>query len=56
MMAIVPRSDIGIARITFSVVDSEPRNIQQTSAVRITESTSSNWISCTDSSMNSVAS
>ncbi len=54
--ATVPRSDIGIARTTFSVEERDPRNIQQTRAVSRTERTSSNWISWTDSSMNVVES
>ncbi len=56
MMATVPRSDMGMARMTLSVLESDPRNSQQTKAVRMTESRSSNWISLTDSRMNSVLS
>ncbi len=56
MMATVPRSDMGMARMTLSVLESDPRNSQQTKAVRTTESRSSNWISLTDSRMNSVLS
>ena len=36
MIAIVPSSDMGMARITLSVLESEPRNNQQTRAVRTT--------------------
>ena len=56
MMATVPRSDMGMARMTLRVLESEPRNIQQTRAVSRTESRSSNWISLTDSLMNWVLS
>ncbi len=33
MTATVPSSDMGMASTTLSVLDSEPRNIQHTSAV-----------------------
>ena len=56
MMATVPRSDMGMARMTLSVLESDPRNSQQTRAVRMTDRKSSNWISLTDSRMNSVLS
>jgi hypothetical protein len=56
MQATVPRSDIGMAMITFSVAPNDPRKSQQMKAVRITDSSSSNWISRTDSSMNCVES
>jgi hypothetical protein len=51
MVAIVPSSDMGIASTTFTVLENEPRNIQQTSAVSRTAMISSNCTSCTDSSM-----
>jgi hypothetical protein len=47
MMATVPNNDIGMARSTLSVADSEPRNSQHTSDVSTTASTSSisiSWI------------
>ena len=56
MMAIVPIRDMGMARMTLSVLESEPRNIQQTRAVRMTDRMSSSWISLTESSMNVVES
>jgi hypothetical protein len=56
MTAIVPRSDIGIARTTFIVLESEPRKSQQTKAVRSIAMKSSSSISWTDSSMNTVES
>ena len=56
MMAIVPIRDIGMARMTLSVLESEPRNIQQTRAVRMTDRMSSSWISLTESSMKTVES
>ncbi|OQC34876.1 MAG: hypothetical protein BWX64_02704 [Acidobacteria bacterium ADurb.Bin051] len=56
MTAIVPKSDIGIASTTFRVLEIEPRNIQQTSAVSRTASRISSWISRTDSSMKRVES
>ena len=54
MTATVPSSDIGIASTTLSVLESEPRNSQQTSAVRTTARPSSSSISWTDSSMKTV--
>ncbi len=56
MMATVPSRDMGMARMTLSVLEREPRNSQQTKAVRMTESRSSNWISLTEWRMNSVLS
>ena len=56
MTATVPSSDIGIASTTLSVLESEPRNSQHTSAVSRQASSSSNSISWTDSSMNRVES
>ena len=51
MTAIVPSKDIGIASTTLSVLDTEPRNIQHTSAVRTTAITSSSSTWWTDCSM-----
>ena len=56
MTAIVPSSDIGIAKSTFIVLDSEPRKSQHTIAVRITARPSSSSISLTDSLMKPVVS
>jgi hypothetical protein len=56
MMATVPRSDMGMARMTLRVLESDPKKSQQTKAVRRTDSSSSNWISLTDSRMNCVLS
>ena len=52
----VPRSDIGIASTTLSVLDNDPRNSQHTSAVKISARNSSSSISLTDSSMKMVVS
>ena len=56
MHATVPSSDIGMARTTLSVLESEPRNSQHTSAVSTHASRSSSSISCTVSSMKRVES
>ncbi len=54
--AMVPSSDIGIAKSTFMVADSDPRKTQHTKAVRMTARPSSIAISLTDSLMKTVVS
>ncbi len=56
MIATVPSRDMGMARMTFRVLDRDPRNIQQTRAVSMIDISSSNWISLTESLMNCVLS
>ena len=56
MTPTVPSSDMGMASTTLSVLDSEPRNTQHTSAVSRHASSSSISISCTLSSMKRVES
>ena len=52
----MPSSDIGMAKSTFIVLESDPRNTQQTSAVSRTASPSSMAISLTESEMKVVVS